>query len=263
MQIIELLMHMTFKNVRVQYRKPLLGFLWAFIVPFCMALIFKVVFSLLLRISVAPYPFFVYLLTAIFPWGFSQIALLSATTSLVDNKHIVRESRFPREIIPFSVILAHLIAFLPSIIVILMLIIYLKLFTFWIILLPGVVIVHVLLIAGISLVTSMMHVRMRDTRFSLEVILNGLFYLTPVFYPLDLVARYFDGFLLRIYMLNPFVGLITWYRICFLKGFSETIPAGCEIYIITVPIVVACIALASGIVIFRRQEKNIVDYLEV
>jgi len=261
----ELAIKLALKDLRVRYRRPLLGVLWSFLTPLCLVIIFQIVFSKILRVPVQKYPFFIYLMTAVFPWRFFQVSISRAVTSILDNKSLVKDAYFPRELLPISVVLAELINFLPFLFVMFIFLFLSKIgFSLALLYLPLIILLHTILIIGFSLLVSSLHVKWRDTGFIVEISLTALFYLTPIFYPLNLVAQNFSKIFLNIYLLNPFVGIVNLYRISFLKGFTSTLPL--EVGILNTlisPIMWAIVFLFIGFYIFSKNEDRFYDYLQI
>ena len=108
----ELILRLAGKDLKVRYKSPWLGFLWALLVPVFMMLILTVVFSLFMRIQVGEMPFWLFLVTALFPWNFVALSLSTGTTSVVESGSLIRKVYFPREAIPVSVVMANLVNFL-------------------------------------------------------------------------------------------------------------------------------------------------------
>ena len=219
-----LIINLALKDLRVKYRSPFLGFLWAFLTPLCTVIIFHIVFSLILRVPAQDYPFFIYLMTAIFSWRFFQVSITRAMMSIVDNKSLVKEVAFPRELLPLSVIVAELFNYIPSLAIILIFLPCFGIpFSILIVFLPLVVFLHFLFALGIALLVSALQVKYRDTQYIIEIVLTGLFYLTPVFYWLNSVTQFFSKPFLMLYLFNPLVGMLNLYRIVLLKGFITTL----------------------------------------
>lgn len=107
-----LIQELVIKDLKIRYSRPLLGFLWAFLSPFLTVAVFYVVFCVILKVEITEAPFVFYLMSAIFPWRFFQDSLMCSTTSLVDNKNLIRESNFPHYLIPLSIVFTNLIIFL-------------------------------------------------------------------------------------------------------------------------------------------------------
>lgn len=261
----ELLRTVAVANIKVQYRSVWFGFLWAIITPIIAVILYKVVFSFFLRIEIKEYPFFIYLMTAVFPWGFFQGSLVSGTESLVTKKALIREALVPRLLIPVSFIVSHAIHFMPVLMIMLVSILVAQsVIPFSVVLLPLVFLVSVIFLVGMVLCLSAIYVVYRDMKYAVGIAINVLFYLTPVFYPLTLVEECLSPWLFKLYMWNPFVGLINMYRICFLPGFLQTVPSSCTLFdVCGMAILESVCVCAFGIWYFQKQQKRFVDYLAV
>ena len=106
-----------------------------------------------------------------------------------------------------------------------------------------------------------LQIRYPDVKYIAEILLMVIFYLTPAFYPLSMVMDFSKTFF-KIYMFNPFVGLVTMYRIVLLKGFIKTLPEGVNLFnIVGIPLASAIAILFFGFWIFRKQEAAFADYI--
>ncbi|MDP3143641.1 MAG: ABC transporter permease [Candidatus Omnitrophota bacterium] len=256
----DLIRELVVKDLKIRYRRPALGFFWAFLSPFFTAVIFYVIFSLVLKAQIFEAPFILYLMTAVFPWRFFQDSLMASTTSLVDNRNLIKESAFPHYLIPLSIVVANFVIFLPSLLIVLIVAAFaLKGAPLCLLFLPLVLASHFFITIGLSLLAALVYVKWRDIKYILELILMLLFYLTPVFYSVNLIKQVFPAALFRIYLYNPLVGVLQGYRICLLKGFTSSADYG--MVFLAMPIVFAFLALAAGIYYYRRSQKNINDYL--
>ena len=216
----ELLFHLALKNLKIQYKYAFLGFLWAFFVPLCMAMVFWIIFTFLFSRPEPPLS----IVTALFVWQFVHGSISSSTTSIVDNQGLLKKVYVPREIIPLSMVLSNLINFILSLGVLLPLVFFYNLFTGhmpllppWIVFLPFIILLTVLLTAAISLLTSCLQVFFRDVRYIVEITLLVWFYFSGVFYNVDLVAKKGIPWVTRLFMLNPLIDLFTMYRIVLLN----------------------------------------------
>lgn len=258
----ELLLRLTFKDLKLRYKNLFLGFLWALLIPLCMIVIFKIVFSVIIKVDIKNYPFFIFLMTAMFPWSYFQQSISAATTSIVDSGNLIKKVYFPREIIPISIVTANLINFLFTLAVMLLILLFSGVrFTPLLLFLPAVLLIQTILTVGIALIVSGLQVRYRDVRYIVEVLLIAWFYLTPVFYPLTLVAGISKTFF-RIYMFNPFVGLVTLYRMILLNGYIETLPPEINFFsIVGAPLISSVVVFFLGFHIFQRYERSFTDYI--
>lgn len=256
----ELLFKLAAKEIKVRYKHPILGFLWALIVPFCMIIVFKLIFSLILKISFPDYPFFIFLTTAVFPWNFFSLSISNSSLCIQENSTLIKKVYFPREIIPISIVFANLINFLLTLLVIFPIFIFFRIsFTPLIVFLPLVITLQIILTVGISLIFSSLQARFRDVKYVVEILLLLWFYLTPIFYPLTLVAGISRTFF-NIYMLNPLAKIITLYRLTLLKGFAGTLPAELNLsYLISSTVIISVILFFFGFWFFRKIEPDFAD----
>lgn len=256
----ELLFGLAAKEIKVRYKHPVLGFLWALIVPLCIIAIFKIIFSVILKISFGQYPFFVFLATAIFPWSFFNLSVANTTLSIQDNSNLIKKVYFPREIIPISVILANLINFIFTLAVVFLILLIFKIkLSAYIFYLPFVIMLEIIFTIGVCLIFSGLQARFRDIKYVVEVMLLFWFYLTPIFYPLTLIADRSSLFF-KLYMLNPLAQIITLYRVTLLGGYTETLPPGLNLsYLVSLSIFSCLVILFLGFITFEKNDPYLAD----
>ena len=129
------------------------------------------------------YPLF--LLSGLAVWTFFAASLQSATRSMLDNANLIRKIRFPRQLVPLSVVGAHLVSFAV------MLVLLLVVNAIWLpraratelLAIPLAVLV-VGLLAGLALAVASLNVLFRDVEFIVAALLVPWFFLTPIIYPL-------------------------------------------------------------------------------
>jgi ABC-type polysaccharide/polyol phosphate export permease len=258
-----LIKELVLKDLKVRYSRPLLGFFWVILSPLLLVLIFYIVFSLFLKVKIREAPFLLYLMSAVFPWNFFQDSIMRSATSLVDNKNLIRESCFPHYLIPISIILANAINFLPSLMLLIICSgLLLKGLSIFIIFLPLVLITHLTITTGLSIMLSVLYVRWRDIRFILEAILVLLFYLTPAVYSICLVKNSFSPLLFKVYIYNPFVGTLNLYRSAVLRGFYSFIQKDLgALPLAIIPFVFAILVFLLGFYLYKKNKDIINDYL--
>lgn len=258
----QLLFHLSLRDLKIRYKHPLLGFLWMILVPLCMAIIFKIVFSVIVRIPIPGYPFFIFLMTGVFPWSYLSSTLFGTTTSLVDNSNFIKKVYFPREVIPLSILISNFISFILMLVITLIFLVISNVeISKFIIFLPVVIFFQTIFMIGIILISSSLQVIYRDIKYLVEIVLLFWFYLTPIFYPLTLVREVSSGFF-NFYMLNPLVGLITFYRITLLQNFTDTLPPGLNLfYIMLYTIFISLAVFILGMIVFSKNDKKLSDFV--
>lgn len=258
-----LIWELTLKDLKIRYRRPILGFFWAILLPLLTTLIFFVIFSLLLKVQIEGAPFVLYVMIATFSWAFFQSSISSSVTGLVDNKNLIKESNFPHYLVTVSIVLANFINFLPALLIFLAVSIYvLKGVSFYIFLLPFILIIHLIITSGLAMIVSILYVKWRDTKYILEAALLLLFYFTPVFYPLSLIKNILPGFLYTIYTYNPFVSILCLYRIVLLKDFYLTINCDINLFLSVISsLVSAFLIFLLGTFLYNKNKEIINDHL--
>ena len=258
----ELAVKLASKDIKVRYKHPILGFLWALLVPTSMILIFTLIFSVFLKIPNDGVSFVAYVSTAMFPWTFFQLAVGTSTTSVVDSGSLIKKVYFPRELIPVSIVLANLVNFLLSLILLILFLRFLGVEWSWRLWALQLVIgLQVLLTVGMALLVSALHVQFRDMKYIVEIGLVLWFYLAPVFYPISVLNQYAPSATL-LYFMNPMVGVITFYRWALLPEYDpllpETISWG---MLITYTIGVTLGILIVGVKTFRKRQRVFADWI--
>jgi ABC-type polysaccharide/polyol phosphate export permease len=143
----------------------------------------------------------------------------------VANIHLVKKVYFPREILPLSVVLSNLMHFFLALGVLLgMLLVFRFKLTVWILLLPVVMLEQFAFTLGLGLILATSNVFYRDTEYIVQLMLLAWLFLTPVFYPMEILPRHYSlwGLDLNIwrlsYIINPMASIISSYRMILYDG---------------------------------------------
>jgi ABC-type polysaccharide/polyol phosphate export permease len=224
----ELLYHMVVRELKARYKGSVLGFLWSLVNPLAMMAVFTVVFTLIMPSStVSNYPIF--LLCGLLPWNFFTAGVMTSIGSIVGNANLVKKVYFPREVLPIATVLAQLVNFLLALLVLFVLMLVFGVgFGPYVWILPVVILLQTCFIIGLALFLSAVNVYYRDTMMIMDVVILAWFFLTPIFYPLDILPRSYElwGFTLDVhrlmYIVNPMASLVNAYRdILYLGTYTE------------------------------------------
>jgi lipopolysaccharide transport system permease protein len=224
----DLIYHLVVRELRARYKGSVLGFLWSLLNPLLMMAVFTVVFTLIMPNNSLPnYPIF--LLCGLLPWNFFSAGVMTGIHSVVSNGNLVKKVYFPREVLPIASALAQLVNFLLALVVL-----FALLFVFqanlsprlW--MLPIIILIQTSFIIGIVLFLSAINVFYRDTMMIMDVVILAWFFMTPVFYPLDILPQSYEvmGYVLNVHrlmnILNPMASIINAYRdILYLGTYTE------------------------------------------
>ena len=248
----ELIYALTQREVKARYRQSLLGIGWAIAQPLAFMVVFNLVFSRFARVPSdgVPYPIFAY--AALVPWTFLSNALTTATIGLVSQRSVVTKTYFPREVIILSQVGARFVDFLAASLVLAGMIVWYGIApTVWLLLVPVLLLILLVLIVGMSLITSAMNVSYRDLAPVVTLGLQIWLYVTPVTYPLSIVPEELRPF----YVLNPLVGLIDGFRSIVALGR----PPAWDLLAISA--VISLTVFAVAYVYFKRAERAFADVI--
>ncbi len=246
------------KELKAQYRNMSLGFLWALLNPLVLIVVLSVAWTVFLE---APPSFPSMVIVALIPYNFFTYCLAGCSMSIVGNVSLVKKVRFPRQILPISVICTHLIHFaIQSTLVVLALIVFtpphdiVSVHLLW---LPVLVVIEIGLVTGIGLLVAGLNVVYRDVQYIVESILTILFWVSPVLWsagPTSPLER-FPDWVYYAYFLNPLSGL--------LEGFRSVLYFGTSPDLITLGMSVAMTFILGywGVKSFWKQEREFADLL--
>ena len=181
----ELFQNLFQRDLRARYKGSALGVLWTLAYPLLLMGIYLLVFSLLWHQFDVPH-YALFLLSGLTVWVFFATSLQNASRSMLDNANLIRKVRFPRQLVPLSVVATQLVSFcvmLVALIVLVVAIIPATRSTFWMAVPLSLPLIA--LVAGLSLAAASLDVIFRDIEFLIQALLLPLFFLTPVLYPLE------------------------------------------------------------------------------
>jgi len=185
----ELFYFFTWRDIKIKYKQTALGFLWAVLQPLMMMTIFTLFFGRALNIPSLDLPYPVYVFSGLLIWNLFSSGLTSASNSMVNNASIIKKIYFPRLIITVSCILVAFFDFLMAFILFLAILIFYQQPISWhaIVLWPLSVIIGIVATLGPGLWLAALNVKYRDFRYVIPFLVQVLFFLTPVIYPISLL----------------------------------------------------------------------------
>lgn len=256
----ELLRNLVIRDLKVRYRNSALGILWSLGNPLLMTLVFTIVFTVMTGYSSRTENFPVFVLCGILPWNFFSASVIGSIRSIVDNAPLVSKVYFPRENLPISIGLANLVNFFMALIALFALILFFQIpITKWVLLLPAVIAVQLIFTIGFGLIMATANVFYRDTQIIMEVVMMAWFFMTPIFYPVEILPRSYEIWSLTIdvwrwvNILNPMASIIAMYRIILYSG------ARPEFYFFMRTLLTSLGVLGVGSIIFYRYSRTFAE----
>lgn len=236
-------------NVQSRYAQAFLGILWIILLPLSSALVMNIVFSELLKIP-TDVPFISFLLVGLVGWGLFNQSISAGMRSILGAMGLVNQIYFPREIIVLSALGEAMVdaffMFLATVVINAVVGIYP---TFYFLLLPFIIIIQLAFCLGLMFIVSWLSVLVRDIPQLISVLLQLLFYLCPVIYPVKNLPEPFQPLL----ALNPLTALINAYRDLIIYG---RLP---DFFSLVYPAALAVGVLIFGYRLFKSNEDRFAD----
>lgn len=202
------------RNVRLRYRRSVLGIAWTQLAPIATIVVLSIVFMRFIPLGIENYP--VFLFVGLTSWQWFQGGLAAATTSVTSNRDLVRHPGFPVRLLPPVEIGSQLVHYVLAFPVLLGAVaITSGGLPVTALSLPLIILVQFLLCLGAGYLLATLYVPVRDTGHVVTVVLRLLFYATPIMYDAGrLIGSRFE----LLYELNPIARLITAQREVLLDG---------------------------------------------
>jgi lipopolysaccharide transport system permease protein len=245
----ELLLFLTWRDLKVRYKQTVLGVAWAIVQPLLPMVIFTITLGRVVGPASgnAPYALFVY--AALLPWTFFANALTSSTNSVIGNANLISKVYFPRVIIPASAVLGALADFIIGFAILGGLLIWYRIPLHpHVLLVPALALLVVVLALGAGMLCSAMSVKYRDVRHALPFAVQLWMSATPVVFPTTLMPSSWRWLL----ALNPMTGVVEGFRSAVLGLPVPVVP-------LATSATIAVFLLVCAAWFFRRAERTFAD----
>lgn len=239
------------RDLRGRYKGSVLGFVWNLILPMMQIVVYVMVFTIIFRSNLEHY--YAYLIVGMIPWIMFSDSLSSGAGSVVDNSQLITKIRFPRSVIPVSIVLSKLVNFAISmVIVFIVLVAEHGIDPVCLSVLPVSLICLVMFSLGMAMLLSALNVYVRDVQYLITVILMMWIWMTPIMY----AANSFDNELFQLilsinpatYLVELFQDPLYWHVF---PTWSDTLIAVGE----------SVVVFLLGCVVFDRLSKNFAEVL--
>ncbi|MEK4496988.1 ABC transporter permease [Ureibacillus sp. FSL W8-0352] len=254
-----LIKQLTKREFEAKYRGSVLGVLWSFITPLLMLAVYTFVFSIVFKArwgveqSDNKFEFAMIIFSGLIMYNIFSETVSKSTMVITSNVNYVKKVIFPLEILPFTTFLSSLINALINICVLLIGI--LLFITNWN---PGGILISLIYFLPISFfslgfayIVASIGVYIRDLANTVGLILNILFYITPIFYPISLVPE----FMHPIMNLNPLTYIVEGFRNAI---FASELPNMFNFALFTIS---GYIFMIISLILFRKLKRGFADVL--
>jgi ABC-2 type transport system permease protein len=246
----ELIWALAIKDLKIRYKRSFLGFLWALLNPMLLMLVLSVVFSTIMAQTIKHYAIF--LLSVLLPWTFFSQSLTYAAESIVGNGDLIKKVSVAKLVFPIAAVVSNMINFVLSLIPLVLIVAVMRHPFYWTwIYLPVPLIALMLFTTGACFFFAVANVYYRDVAHILQVLLNVLFYVTPIIYSIDFIPPHARWML----KLNPLQYMLNGFRLSVYYGLLPALAS-----------VVACFVFGVGMLfagfwIFKRNQDEFVFYV--
>jgi ABC-type polysaccharide/polyol phosphate export permease len=257
----ELLWNMTVKELKVKYKRSVLGFVWSFVTPMIMLAVFSLVFAILAKGGGMQW-FAVYLMAGLLPWLFFVNSLMQSVGSVVANPALIKRVYFPREILPLAAVGANIFHFIMQMLVFFIFLLIIQWhFSIYLLLFPLVLLLEVAFTLGMSLFISAANVYLRDVQHFVEVATMAWFWLTPIVYTMATLTSV-AGSYTWIYLLNPMANItLLWQYIIYNPYYYGPSAAYVPVWGIVYTSVLSVLLLFASYLYFTRSERGFAEQI--
>ncbi len=248
----ELFYFFTWRDIKIKYKQATLGFLWAILQPLFMMVIFTLFFGKALNIPSQNLPYPIYVFSGLLIWNLFSTGLTNASNSMVNNASIIKKIYFPRLIIPVSSILVALFDFLMAFILFVPILLFyqqsvsLSALVLW----PVALIIAIVATLGLGSWLAALNVKYRDFRYVIPFLIQVLFFLSPVIYPISLLKYPILQYILAC---SPMLAAVELFRYPLTGIFPD-------VYFLGISLLSGVVLLAIGVLYFKRAEDFFADF---
>jgi lipopolysaccharide transport system permease protein len=210
----DLILVLLSKEFKVRYKSTFMGYAWSLMHPLVLAMIFFMVFSVVMRFKVEAYA--LYLIAGLFPWQWIANTAGTANFYFLGNSSLIKKVRFHRAMLVLAAVLNESVHFVVSIPVIVALMLYYGRPPhpdfLWAV--PALVLVQLVMTFGMALVIATSNLFFRDLERLVTLLTHVLFYLTPIWYPAEKMPPEYTW----IFYANPFASIVLCWQGVFYSG---------------------------------------------
>jgi lipopolysaccharide transport system permease protein len=184
----ELFFQLVSRNIKLKYRRSLLGYFWSVLSPLLTMVIMAAVFSTMLARGIENFP--VYLLSGQILFAFMNGAAIRAISSVLGSAAIIKKIYVPKYIFTLAAVTTELVIMLFSLGALAIVVVATGLNPSWHILLVFVPVIELYIFCiGLGFLLAQAMVFFRDVQYIWSVFSTAWMYLTPIFYPVTMLPE--------------------------------------------------------------------------
>jgi ABC-2 type transport system permease protein len=253
-----LLRTLSLTDFKLKFYGSALGYVWQLVRPLLLFGILLFVFTNFIKFGKVPH-YEVLLLLALVLYSFIAEGVSGAVDSVVAREPLVRKVQFPRLVIPATVVATAFLNLLLNLVAVFIFAAIRDVQPQWQWFeLPLILLLMVMLASGAAMLVSCLFVRYRDVKPITDVLLQALFYGTPIFYPVERIAPTLRHLLV---MLNPFAAIIQAAKQAFVPSSMTAAEAAGGTVNLLVPLAIILGLFGVGFYVFNKEAPRIAEEL--
>ena len=246
----DLLLELVLRDIKIKYKRSILGFAWSILNPLLMMTVMSIVFSTMFKTDIPNFP--MYLITGQVIFSFFSEATNMAMVSIIGNGELIKKIYIPKYIFPLSKVIFSFSNMMFSLVAVVIVAIATKLPLRFEMLLFQIPLIYIFIFSlGIGLILASYAVFFRDLLHLYSIVLLVWTYLTPIFYPIRILPENIKTWI----SYNPMYIYISYFRDVILNG---KIP---NLQFNLICIFISLMSLIVGIWVFRKKEDNFIFYI--
>lgn len=242
-----LLGELVARDIKIKYRRSVLGVLWTLLNPLFMMIILSVVFSNLFKFDIENFP--LYLLSGQIIFNFYSESTSSAMSAITGNAALIKKVYVPKYLFVISRVFSSFINLMASFTALILVMVATRAELHWTVILSFIPLTLLVVFSlGVGLILSAITVRFRDIMHLYSVFLTALTYLTPVIYPMSILPSW----LYKIVMLNPLTNILIMFRNVMINNTIFDLPS------LIIAVVETLVFLGIGLYVFYKNQDQFI-----
>ena len=247
----DLLRELVFRDIKLKYRRSFLGYVWSVLNPLMIMVVMVCVFSTMFNKNIENFP--VYLFTGQLMFNFMNQSTHQAIFSITGNSALLKKIYLPKYIFVFSKISSGLIDFLFSCAALVLVMLATgATFSWYNLLFPFVALQLYVFCLGLGMFLAQANVFFRDIQYIYNAVTTAWMYLTPIFYPLEMLPDWLQKIVVNG---NPLYFYISQFRALIYYG---RLP---EPKLVILGIATAILMLLAGTACFKKSQDRFILYI--
>lgn len=250
----DLLKLLVSRNIKLKYRRSFLGYLWSVLNPLLIMIVMAIVFSAMFKRNIPNFPLYLFCGQLLF--NFMNTSTHQAIFSITGNAALLKKTYVPKYIFTVSKITSGLVDFVFSLGALLIVMIFTRAqFSWYILLFPLVLVQLYIFSIGLGLFLSQANVFFRDIQYIYNAVTTAWMYLTPIFYPIEMLPTEPINVVWIVKYLNPMYYYVSQFRDVV---YSCKLP---ELDMVLLGCGAALFMLIVGVWSFMRSEDRFILYI--